>query len=195
MIRFLISLTGLLLLSCLFQQFLPVISAWYDARILLLILVFLCCAVALPLPAMLLLAFIGGFLWDAQQIIIHTQGDPNVYQTAPANVRFGTSIILFALSGLFMQGIQPIFKQGKWHISALLTGVALFLYLLIELSVLSFIRGSFLLSGGILTQISLTSFITMLLSPIIFWLIFRIAALYGHTIQYEGLKRQTKYID
>ncbi len=192
MLRFTFCLIALLILSCLLQQFLPAITVWHNARILLLALVFVCSAVSLPTPAMLLLAFLGGFLCDAQQIIIHNPGDPSVYAHPADAIRFGSSIVLFALMGFFMQGVQPVFRQGKWHISALLAGVAIFLYQLTEIFILSFIRGRFLLTNGILIQISATSLLTLLLSPFLFWLIFRIADLCNYTIRYDAMKKRQR---
>lgn len=189
MLRFTFSLILLLILSCLLQQFLPAITAWHNARILLLALVFVCSAVALPTPAMLILAFIAGFLWDAQQTILQNPGDPMVYEQPADAIRFGSSIVLFALMGFFMQGIQPIFRQGKWHISSLIAGVAILLYQLVEISILSFIRGHFLLTNSILIQISATSLLTLLFSPLVFWLIFRIADLFDYKIRFDTRKK------
>lgn len=190
MLRFTFSLIILLILSCLLQQFLPAITVWHNARILLLALVFVCAAVSLPTPAMLVLAFIAGFLWDAQQTILQNPGDPMVYEQPADAIRFGSSIILFAMMGFFMQGIQPVFRQGKWHISALSTGVAILLYQLVEIFILSFIRGHFLLTNSILIQISATSLLTMLLSPLVFWLIFRTADFFNYKIRFDGRKKR-----
>ena len=79
MLLYSISLIGLLLLSCIVQQFLPSVSSWYDARFLILPLIVLCGSVTVSTGIMLILAYLGGFLWDAQQILSVTQGDPFVY--------------------------------------------------------------------------------------------------------------------
>ena len=76
MLLYSISLIGLLLLSCILQQFLPSVSSWHDARILILPLIVLCGSVTVSTGIMLILAYLGGFLWDAQQILSVTQGDP-----------------------------------------------------------------------------------------------------------------------
>lgn len=190
MLRFTFCLLLLVVLSCLFQQFLPAITVWHNARILLLALTFLCCAVSLPTPAMLLLAFLAGFLWDAQQTILQNPGDPTIYEQPADSIRFGASIILFALMGFFMQGIQPVFRQGKWHVSALFAGIAIFLYQLVEICILSFIRGHLLLTKSILIQLSATAFLTMLLSPLVFWIIFRLADMCQYTIRFDAMKKR-----
>ena len=177
-----ISLIGLLLLSCIVQQFLPSISSWYDARILILPLIVLCGSVTVSTGIMLILAYLGGFLWDAQQILSVTQGDPIVYQNSPDSLKFGYSIILYAFMGFLMQGIRPMFQEGKWYLSAGLTGVAIFLYLFAEHLLRSFVRGSLDFDNGMINQIGMTSLFTMLASPVVFWMLYRIADLCGHEI-------------
>ncbi|MDB4353673.1 hypothetical protein N9Z02_00040 [Akkermansiaceae bacterium] len=190
-----ISLIGLLLLSCIIQQFLPPINAWYDARVLLLPLVVVCSAATTPTAGMLLLTFLGGFLWDAQQILnplgVESDAFYEVYQNQADTMKFGYSILLFALMGFLMQGIQPLFKQGKWYLSAMLTGVAMFLYLTVEYLLFSFIRGGFDITSGVFNQIGLTALITMLASPIVFWVLFQIANLCRHEISYDSLRRRS----
>ena len=92
---------------------------------------------------MLLLAFICGLLWDAQHTLGPQGGDPEIYSNPVESLRFGYSIILYAMMGLLMQGIQPLFRRGKWHISSILAGIAIFLYLFSEYLLLNFVRGDF----------------------------------------------------
>ena len=190
-----ISLIGLLLLSCIVQQFLPPINGWYDARILLLPLVVVCSAATTPTAGMLILTFLGGFLWDAQQILLIQGVDTEIYrdtyQSPIESMKFGYSILLFALMGFLMQGIQPLFKQGKWYLSAMLTGVAMSLYLTVEYLLLSFVRGGFDITSGVFNQIGLTALITMLASPLVFWILFQIANLCRHEIRYDSLRQRT----
>lgn len=180
-----ISLIGLLLLSCLLQLFLHPVSSWFEARILILPLIVLCGSVTVSTGIMLILGFLGGFLWDAQQIFVVTQGDPEVYHSAPDSLKFGYSIMLYTLMGFLMQGIRPLFREGNWTVSAALTGVALFLYLFVEYLLRSFIVGGINWDDDMLKQIAASSVLTMACSPLIFWILFRIADLCGHTIQYD----------
>lgn len=182
MLSYIISLIGLLLLSCIVQQFLPPISPWYDARVLLLPLVVLCGSATVSTAGMLVLAFLGGFLWDAQHIILIPNLDPSVFQPSSGSLKFGYSIILYAFMGFLMQGIRPLFQDGKWYLSAGLTGVAIFLYLFVEYLLFSFVRGSLSFDNGVINQIGMTSVFTMLVSPLVFWMLYRIADLCGHQI-------------
>jgi hypothetical protein len=181
----------LLLAAFVVQQFLPAFTGLHHSRIMLVQLVFLCCAVTVGQPTMLLLAFMGGFLWDAQCALGPHGGDPEVYTQQVENLRFGYSILLFGGMGVLMQGIQPLFKQGKWHFSALLSGIAVLLYLAAEYTIINFIRGEFVLNPATMRQMAWTSFLTMLFSPLVFWMLFRIAKLCDHSINPEaGRKRR-----
>ncbi|MDB4508371.1 hypothetical protein N9051_02180 [Akkermansiaceae bacterium] len=191
-----LSLIGLLLLCCVVQQFLPPLGA-YDARVLLLPLVVACGAVTVSTGGMLLIAFLGGFLWDAQQIIDptgltgeHAAIYNEIYHTPTETMKFGYSILLYALMGFLMQGIQPLFKQGKWYLSGIITGVAIFLYLSIEFLLFSFIRGGFEITTPVMKQISLTALLSMLASPLIFWALFQLAQICKHEISYDSLRRR-----
>jgi hypothetical protein len=189
-IRYSIITILLLLAAFVVQQFLPAFTGLHHSRILLVQLVFLCCAVTVGQPTMLLLAFIGGFFWDAQCALGPHGGDPAVYTQQVENLRFGYSILLFAGMGVLMHGIQPLFKQGKWQFSAILSGIAVFLYLAAEYAIISFVRGGLHLSRATLLQMSFTAMLTMLFSPLVFWLLFRIAKACGHSINPEARRRR-----
>ncbi len=191
MIRYSLTTILLLLAAFVIQQFLPAFTGLHHSRILLVQLVFLCAAVTVEQPAMLLLAFIGGFFWDAHSALAPHGGDPQVYTQQVESLRFGYSILLFGAMGLLMQGIQPLFKQGKWQFSAILSGIAIFLYLAAEYAIINFVRGEFVLSKATLLQMAFTSLLTMLFSPVVFWLLSRIARVFDHSIHPEaGRKRR-----
>ena len=194
MIRYSVITIFLLLASFVVQQFLPAFTGIHQSRILLVQLVFLCTAVTVGQPTMLLLAFIGGFFWDAHCAIGPHGGDPEVYTQQVESLRFGYSILLFGAMGFLMQGIQPLFKQGKWQFSAMLSGIAIFLYLTAEYAIINFVRGDFVLSKATVIQMLFTSLLTMLFSPFVFWLLFRIAKACDHSINPDaGRKRQHAY--
>jgi hypothetical protein len=190
-IRYSVITILLLLVSFVVQQFLPAFTGIHQSRILLVQLVFLCEAVTVSQPTMLLLAFIGGLFWDAHCAIGPHGGDPEVYTQQVESLRFGYSILLFGAMGFLMQGIQPLFKQGKWQFSAFLSGVAILLYLAAEYAIINFVRGEFVLSRATVMQMLFTSLLTMLFSPLVFWLLFRVAKACDHSINPDaGRKRQ-----
>jgi len=163
-----------------------------SSRSLVLPLVFLCSAITVPTSGMLALAFLGGFLWDAQQILLIGTGDPAIYTDPADNLKFGYTIILYALMGFLMQGIQPLFQGGKWLFSAILIGIAIFFYLWIEYLLICFVRGGFDFNNAILSQIAFTSALTMALSPLLFGILFRIASFCNHQITFESLKKHRR---
>lgn len=192
MIRYLLTVLLLLMLAFALRQFVPVFPEVYHARIFLVPLVFLCAAVTLNVSGMLLLSFVCGILWDAQHTILPAMGDPLIYTEPVETLRFGYSVFLFAFAGFVMQGVQPIFREGKWQLSALVTGVALFLYLLVELLLLSFVRGHLELSSATFKFILYSSVLTMLLSPPVFLLLFKFAEIFNYRIRYEGLRKSSR---
>ena len=141
---------------------------------------------------MLLLAFIGGFFWDAQCALGPHGGDTGVYTQQVESLRFGYSILLFGAMGALMHGIQPLFKQGKWQFSAMLSGIAVFLYLAAEYTTINFVRGDFMLNKATVLQMVYTSALTMLFSPVIFWLLFRVAKACNHSINPEAGRRRRR---
>jgi len=191
-IRYSLITIFLLVASFVIQQFLPAFTGLHDSRILLVQLVFLCCAVTVGPPTMLLLAFIGGFFWDAQCALGPHGGDPEVYTQQVESLRFGYSILLFGGMGFLMQGIQPLFKQGKWQFSAILSGIAVFLYLAAEYAIINFVRGGFVLTRSTVLQITCTAVLTMFVSPLVFWLLFRIANHCQHSINPEASRRRRR---
>ncbi len=186
MLRFNLSTVTLLLIAFLVQQFVPAFTGLSHSRILVVHLVFLCSAVTVTTPTMLLLAFIGGTLWDAHSSIAPLVTDSEVYNNPVESLRFGYSVLLFAAIGFLMQGLSPLFRKGKWHFSAILTGVAIFLYLAAEFVLISFVRGDFVMTRSIIRLLFYTSLLTMLFSPLIFWLLYHLARFFNHSIYPEA---------
>ena len=192
MIRYTLSLLIMILLALVAQQFIPALTGLFNSRLLLVTLVFLCASVTVGPPVMLALAFVCGFLWDAQNALGPAGGDPAVYSDPVESLRFGYSIILYGIIGYLMQGIQPLFREGKWQFSAFLVGVSIFVYLVAEYLIINFVRGDFVFSRATLFQIVFTSTLTMLFSPLVFWILFHVAERFGHEIRFEGLKKKRR---
>jgi cell shape-determining protein MreD len=189
-IRYSLSILLIILFALVAQQFIPALTGVYNSRLLLVTLVFLCASVTVGPPVMLALAFICGFLWDAQGALGPPGGDPEVYKYPAESLRFGYSIILYGLIGYLMQGIQPLFREGKWQFSTFLVGVSIFIYLVAEFLIINFVRGDFHFPRATLFQIVFTSVLTMLFSPVVFWVLFQIAEKSGYEIRFEGLKKK-----
>jgi hypothetical protein len=184
-LRYSISLFFLIIIAVIMQQFLPAFTGLYNARIFLLLVVFLCISATVPLPIMFMLALASGFLWDAQCALRPDQLYPLVFPDNIPSLRFGTSIILFGLAGSLMHGFPSFFSQGKWYFSAILTGVATAVYMLAEYELIDFLRGSFTINKGVMSQIAYTSLFSVLVSPLIFGTLYLLSRLCHHHIVTE----------
>lgn len=190
MIRYTFTLLILVAVAVIAQQFIPSLTGLYGSRLFLVALVFLCAAVTVPVPVMLLLAFVCGFLTDAQNVLGPHGGDPEVYPQQVEQLRFGYSIVLYGVMGYLMHGIQPLFRQGQWQFSAMLSGIAVFLYLLAEYLLINFIRGGFVMNQAVVLKIACSSGLTMIFSPLVFWLLFRLADWCGYSIRLDRVKKR-----
>ncbi|MFN0130367.1 MAG: hypothetical protein ACKV19_27205 [Verrucomicrobiales bacterium] len=186
------SLAILLALSFLAQEFIPAVPWAYEARLHLVPVVFFACAVAVPFPLMLLFAFSTGFLWDARHLVI--DGAPMAEQVIAstavpdtASPAFGYSIVLYGLLGSLMQGIRPLFRRGRWELPVLMCGLGTALLLTIEHLWFCFLRGRFFFSDQLWLHIGTTALLSMMISPVIFFLVHTLSRLSGYQIRYDGL--------
>ena len=103
MLRYSITTVLLLLAAFLLQQFLPAFTGLYDSRILLVQLVFLCCAVTVSQPVMLLLAFLAGCVltWLAARRATRIQNAtgirPHVWPVALGTLAVLPLVVWFAM--------------------------------------------------------------------------------------------------
>ena len=122
--------TGLVL-----QHFVGVVPG-FGSQILLLPIIFLCGAAALPVWSMLSLAFIAGLMWDCLNYI------PTDGRT---DFPFGGTILLYAGIGAMMNGLRPLFLRGWWHIHVAFAGVLTSVLVLVEYIIITFRREPFAL--------------------------------------------------
>jgi hypothetical protein len=184
-----LSLAVGLALSFLAQEFLPVVPWAYEARLLLVPVVFFACAVALPFPMMLLFAFATGFVWDARHLVIDAAPMAGqVFGADTASPSFGYSILLYGLLGSLMQGIRPLFRRGRWELPVLMCGLGTAILLTIEHFWFCFLRGRFFFSEEIWLHIGTTALLSMMISPVIFLLVHSLSRLAGYQIRYDGLE-------
>lgn len=181
-----------LALSFLAQEFLPVVSWAYEARVLLVPVVFFAAAAALPFPLMLVFAFATGFVWDARHLVIEAAPaggwfPGEVIEAGLPSPSFGYSILLYGLLGSLMQGIRPLFRRGRWELPVLLCGIGTAILLTAEHLWFCFLRGRFFFPEEIVLHIGTTALLSMMLSPIIFFLVHCLSQLAGYRIRYDGL--------
>jgi hypothetical protein len=182
------------------QAFIPTIDWAFAATLLAVHMVFFAGAVTVSYPAMLLLAFVTGFAWDALQVVPSTPVTPSAigaidvdgFREGPrsADVSFGYSILLFGLAGSMMQGIRPLFRRGRWELPVLMTGVVTVVYLTLEYALINFMRGDLYFPREVWFKILTTAMLTTLAAPVLFLALHWIARMSGYRIRYEGLSRR-----
>jgi len=166
---FVLGLLLLLLASLILDGFIPPLQRAFGARLLLVPAIFFACALTLPFPMMLVFGFIAGLGWDAGHMVIEDGG----------SVEFGYTILLFGLTGSLMQGVRPLFERGRWELPLLMVGVAAMILLLLEWFLVSFRRGDFEIPPRLWGQIWTSALLCMLISPLLFFLIFKLGKATG----------------
>lgn len=172
-ILFTLCLLLLLVAGAVVDDFIPQLDRAFGARVLLLPVIFFTCALVLPFPMMLAFAFVAGILWDARYMVIE---DGN-------GVEFGYSILLYALTGALMQGVRPLFCKGRWEFPLVLVGVATMALNLMGWFAESFRRANFEFPHDYWYRIGTSALMCVLVSPVLFFLIFKLARTTGFRIQ------------
>ena len=108
----------------------------FGSQIMLLPVIFLCGAAALPVWSMLCLAFVAGLMWDCMNCIT-IEGR--------TEFPFGGTILLYAGIGAMMNGLRPLYLSGRWQIHVVFTGVLTSVLVLVEFIILTFRREPFAL--------------------------------------------------
>ncbi|MFT4548940.1 MAG: hypothetical protein ACI9UA_006278 [Pseudoalteromonas tetraodonis] len=151
---------------------------------------FFCCAISVPFPVMLGLAFFTGLIWDGLHVIIPSEVELSNPQAALKDIKFGYSILLFGVLGGFMQGVRPLFRRGRWELPIIMTGVGTFLFLLIQYLLVNFTLGGLVFPERIWFKLMATALLSMLISPLVFFILHRLAIMTDYQIRYEGFRRR-----
>lgn len=191
--KFFALLTGMLLLSFIFQEFLPVFDWAYGSRLMLVHAVFLAAAVAVPFPAMLGLALVTGLIWDARYHVPIYPDETTLGLLTQSEIPFGFTILLFGLMGALIQGVRPLFRRGRWELPVFMIGLCTGLTLLTEYLVISFQRGGLEISVELWWKLLMTALFSSLVSPFLLLLLSRVADRMRYRIRTEGLKRRHTY--
>jgi len=186
-------LVGLLLLSFVLQEFLPVFDWAYGSRLMLVHAVFFAAAVAVPFPAMLGLALLTGLLWDARYHIPIYPDEATFGTLMQSEIPFGFTIFLFGITGALIQGVRPLFRRGRWELPVFMIGLGTALCLLLEYLVISFQRGGLEISVELWSKMLMSALFSSLVSPFLLLLLSRVADRTGYRIRSEGLKRRHTY--
>ena len=196
-----IVVTVLLMLSFGAQEFVPALAFAQQARVLLPPVFFFSAALSVSFPMMLMLALLGGLVWDARhlppkadkgrsaEMAELTQGLSAAESRAVSGqpLPFGYNAALFGMLGAMMQGVRPLFKRGRWELPVLLVGVATFAWLLMEYLLLSFLRGSFYFRPELWTKLITCALLAMLAAPVMLYTLHTISRLLRFEERTEGV--------
>jgi hypothetical protein len=144
------------------EIFIPPLAWMYNAHVYIVPVIVFYGAITLPLPLVLALVFVAGFLWDAMTAqILGTH----------VEISFGWSILLYAVLAAIMHGLKPLFNRGRWEVHCILSGVCTSLILLSQYLMISFRRGSLIFNREVWWQIGGPGLLAMLMAPLVFWLL------------------------
>lgn len=185
MIPFTLVLLVVAFLLLVVEQFIPPIAFLHDARVLLVPIVFLYSALALPYGLMLFMALACGLMTDAlaAQVLEMPGAGGQMMQTV--EIALGWSIVLYAILGSIMSGFRPLFRRGRWEIHCLMSGILVALIVLTQFLMISVRRAAldesaFAYSQEIGWRIGGAGLIALFLAPIFFWGLSTLAALVGY---------------
>lgn len=133
----------------------------FGSQIMLMPIIFLCGAAALPVWNMLVLAFTAGLMWDCMHFM-PVEGR--------VDFPFGGTILLYAGIGGMMNGLRPLYLRGLWFIHAAAAGVLTATLVLVEYVIITFRREPFALvwPREVWTRIGGTALVTAFLAAPLF---------------------------
>ena len=153
-------LVALLFLAQMAEIFIPPLDWMFNAHIYIVPVIVFYGAVALPLPLMLALAFVAGFLCDAMIVQV---------LESHVEISFGWSILLYAVLAAIMHGLKPLFNRGRWEVHCILSGIGTSAILLAQYLMISFRRGSLIFNHEVWWQIGGPGLLAMIMAPLVFW--------------------------
>ena len=209
---FLYNIVVILLLALTFgiQELIPAIEFAQQARVLLPPVFFFSASLSVSFPIMLILALATGLVWDARHLPYRPekvkvearsewasgQGNAAISETQSqgmGHLPVGYSIILFAVMGTLMQGIEPLFRRGRWELPVIMVGVATLAWLLVEFILMSFLRGSFEFHTALWTKLVTNTLLAMLVSPILLFLLHTLQRAFHHEVRNDGFTSSWRY--
>ncbi|MEM9281713.1 MAG: hypothetical protein AAGA96_07805 [Verrucomicrobiota bacterium] len=191
--RFFLFIVLLILAAFCVQEFIPVSDWAFGSRLLLVHAVFYTAAVAVPFPAMLTLALLTGFCWDARYHMPIYPADVVAGPFVQSELPFGFSIFIFGIMGALIQGVRPLFRRGRWELPIFMVGACTALGLLFEYLVICFHRGGFWAPAELWWKLLMTALFSALVSPLLLLLLGRAADRLRYQLRTEGLKRRYTY--
>ena len=152
----------------LLQQSLPAIHVLHGARFVFVPMIFCYAAMALPFPAMLLVAFCTGLLSDLMYLSV-VEGR--------VEIALGCSIVFFVIYGCIANGFRPSFLRGHWWPVSPLCVICSWSFLLMQFAMISLRRDGFVFDQAILWRMFAPGLLAGLFVPLLHAVVSPFAAL------------------
>ncbi|MBS0658362.1 MAG: hypothetical protein JSR82_08990 [Verrucomicrobia bacterium] len=166
------------------QSLVPALASLHGARVLLFPALLAYGSLALPLPGVLLLAFVAGMFWNLLTLQVVTTSATAVALKAPLiEISTGAHIFLFGVLCTLMHGMRPLFLRGRWEVHVVLAGFCTATLLLVEYLLLNLRRGGFDFSSPVWWRIFVPALASMLLAPVIYAFFTLLAHFVGYPVR------------
>lgn len=144
------------------QDFIPPLTLFGGARVLLVPVFFCLGGLSLPFLLMVALAVWTGLLCDMAYLQV-VQGK--------IEIAIGWSIFYYVVVGAILQGLRPLFLRGHWELHAFASGLCVCAYLLAQFVMISFRRfeDGFFLNQLVFWRILVPGSIAFLISPAVYF--------------------------
>lgn len=140
------------------QEFIPKVTLFEGARVLLVPMLFCYGALAMPLWAMVLMAAYTGFLTDLWYM---------QFVNGQVEIALGWSIFYFVFFGLLAHGFQTAFLRGQWWLHIVLSAVGTSTFLALQYVMICFRRQEFLFDEKVAWLIIGPGLMAAVLSPLL----------------------------
>ncbi len=153
-----VTLAVAIFLSLALQEFIPPVHALYDARVLLVPMLFCYGALSLPIWVVLPLAVYTGFLTDLTYLQV---------VSGQVEIALGWSIVFFVIFGVVSQGFQPSFLRGGWWVHLALAAGGTSVFLLLQYVMICIRRQGIIINEAVVWKIIGPGLFAAALSPLL----------------------------
>ncbi len=158
------------------QFFVPPLEWLWNARLMLVHIVFLFGAFALPFHSMLIFAAYAGLFWDLIELPISA----SIIAPHP-----GWSCIVFALFGGAVSGLRPLFIKGRWEVHCLASGSCTMIYLLLQFLYITWLRGQPEFEPAVWGRIGGAGILAFFTAPLVYVVFSQLLRLTGYKMRHE----------
>ncbi len=158
------------------NYFVPPFDWLWQARLLLVPIVFLIGAMAFPFTMMLVFAIYTGVLWDLVEIPVLPGG---------AELRPGWSCLVLGLFGAMVNTIRMRLVKMRWEVHCLASAILTVAYLLLQYLYLTWVRGNPEFPSLLWWRIGGAGVAALFVAPVVFFILISIMQAAGYELPKE----------